>query len=147
MDEALDSVGMREYALASPAMLSGGQKQRIAIAGAVAMRPECIVFDEPTAMLDPQGRDRVLKIIRELNDEGITIILITHYMNEAAEADRIVILKKGQVFADGSAHDIFSDKEMIEEAGLGLPYVIELREKAGMPDSVMTVEDIICQLK
>lgn len=147
VDDALRKVGMYEHRTKGAHMLSGGQKQRIAIAGAVAMRPECIVFDEPTAMLDPQGRQSVMDIIKELNAEGITVILITHYMNEAAQADRIVVLKKGLVFADGTPHDIFADREMIEKAGLELPYEIELREKAGLPDTVMTVEDIICQLK
>lgn len=147
VDKALKQVGMYEHRLKGAHMLSGGQKQRIAIAGAVAMRPECIVFDEPTAMLDPRGRESVMKIIRELNDEGITAILITHFMNEAAQADRMIILEDGLVIADGAPSEIFADRELIHNAGLELPPVIELREALGMPDEVMTTEDIICQLK
>lgn len=147
VDSALKQVGMFDYRHKGAHMLSGGQKQRIAIAGAVAMRPECIVFDEPTAMLDPKGRDSVMKIIRELNDEGITAVLITHFMSEAAQADRIIVMQKGHILADRTPEDLFSDNELIERAGLELPPVIELRERAGLPDSVMTTEDIICQLK
>ena len=99
VDTALKQVGMYEHRLKGAHMLSGGQKQRIAIAGAVAMRPDCIVFDEPTAMLDPVGRESVMKIIRQLNSEGITTILITHFMNEAVQADRIVVLKDGRILA------------------------------------------------
>lgn len=147
VDDALTKVGMYEYRRKGAHMLSGGQKQRIAIAGAVAMRPDCIVFDEPTAMLDPKGRENVMSIIRELNNEGITTILITHFMNEAAQADRIVVLKKGELLYDGTPRDLFSDMELIEKGGLELPPAIELRERLGMPASVMTTEDIICQLK
>jgi energy-coupling factor transport system ATP-binding protein len=128
-------------------MLSGGQKQRVAIAGAIAMRPECIVFDEPTAMLDPMGREAVLRMILELNSEGITTILITHFMNEAAQADRMIVMQKGKLLADGAPMDIFSDLEMIKRAGLELPPVIELREKAGLPRSIMTAEDMAAELK
>ena len=128
-------------------MLSGGQKQRIAIAGAVAMRPDCIVFDEPTAMLDPVGRESVMKIIRQLNSEGITAILITHFMSEAVQADRIVVLKDGHILADRTPSELFADNELIETAGLELPPLIELRNKAGIPESVMSVEDLISYLK
>lgn len=147
VDEALNIVGMYEHRKKGAHMLSGGQKQRIAIAGALAMRPSCIVFDEPTAMLDPKGRESVMKIIRELNSEGITTILITHFMNEAAQADRIIVMKKGVVLADRSPRDLFADRELIDRAGLEMPPVIDIRERLEMPDSVMTVEDIICQLK
>ena len=147
VDQALKQVGMYEHRLKGAHMLSGGQKQRIAIAGAVAMRPECIVFDEPTAMLDPKGRERVMSIIRQLNSEGITAILITHFMSEAVQADRVVVLKNGNVLADRIPREIFSDNELIREAGLELPPVIELREALGMPDSVMTSEDIITELR
>ena len=147
VDQALKQVGMYEHRLKGAHMLSGGQKQRIAIAGAVAMRPECIVFDEPTAMLDPKGRERVMSIIRQLNSEGITTILITHFMSEAVQADRVVVLRNGNVIADRIPREIFSDSELIREAGLELPPVIELREALGMPDSVMTSEDIITELR
>lgn len=147
VDDALIKVGMYEHRKKGAHMLSGGQKQRIAIAGALAMRPSCIVFDEPTAMLDPKGRESVMKIIKELNSEGITTILITHFMSEAAQADRIVVMRKGRILANRTPREIFADMELINDAGLELPPVIELREKLGMPDSVMTVEDIICQLK
>ena len=147
VDQALKQVGMYEHRLKGAHMLSGGQKQRIAIAGAVAMRPECIVFDEPTAMLDPKGRESVMSIIRQLNSEGITTILITHFMSEAVQADRVVVLRNGNVIADRIPREIFSDSELIREAGLELPPVIELREALGMPDSVMTSEDIITELR
>ena len=147
VDSALKQVGMYEHRLKGAHMLSGGQKQRIAIAGAIAMRPECIVFDEPTAMLDPKGRDSVMSMIRELNAEGITTILITHFMNEAAQADRIVVMKKGKILAEGTPDKIFSDAELIEKAGLELPPVIELREKLGLPAGIMTAGGLITELK
>lgn len=147
VDRALKQVNMYEHRLKGAHMLSGGQKQRIAIAGAVAMRPDCIVFDEPTAMLDPKGRESVMSIIRQLNSEGITAILITHFMSEAAQADRIVVLKNGKVLADRTPQEIFSDRELIRDAGLELPPVIQLREELGMPDSVMTAEDMIAELR
>ena len=147
VDSALKQVGMYEHRLKGAHMLSGGQKQRIAIAGAIAMRPECIVFDEPTAMLDPKGRDSVMSMIRELNAEGITTILITHFMNEAAQADRIVVMKNGKILAEGTPDKIFSDAELIEKAGLELPPVIELREKLGLPAGIMTAGGLITELK
>lgn len=142
VDDALKRVGMYELRDKGAHMLSGGQKQRIAIAGAIAMRPECIVFDEPTAMLDPKGRDSVMGIIRELNDEGITCILITHFMSEAERADRVIVLKNGTVLCDRSPADLFSDREMIERAGLEMPPAIEIRDKAGLPDRLTTAEQI-----
>ena len=115
VDDALKSVGMYEYREHSPHQLSGGQKQRVAIAGIIAMRPECIVLDEPTAMLDPKGRKEVLKTIRKLNaDFGITIILITHYMEEAALADRIVVMDNGEIIMDGVPRDVFSNVELMK---------------------------------
>lgn len=147
VDYALKRVGMYDHRHKGAHMLSGGQKQRVAIAGAIAMRPECIVFDEPTAMLDPKGREAVLDMIKELNSEGITTILITHYMSEAAQADRIIVMKKGEVIADSTPREVFSDAQFISSAGLELPPVIELREKLGMPDSVMTTEDMIIEIK
>ena len=114
----------------------------IAIAGAVAMRPECIVFDEPTAMLDPAGREKVREIIEELNDDGITCIIITHFMDEAAEADRIIVLKKGKIAADAVPDELFSDPALIEELGLDLPPAIQLRDKLGLDKSVNNIDAI-----
>lgn len=142
VDEALKRVGMYELKDKGAHMLSGGQKQRIAIAGAIAMRPECIVFDEPTAMLDPKGRASVMGIIRDLNAEGITCVLITHFMSEAEQADRVIALKKGKVICDRTPEALFSDKEMIEKAGLEMPPAIEIRDKAGLPEYLTTANDI-----
>ena len=129
VDNALKSVGMYEYRNREAHKLSGGQKQRIAIAGAVAMRPDCIVFDEPTAMLDPKGRGQVMKVIRELNDQGITIILITHFMEEVAEADRVLVMKSGKLLADSVPEDVFADTNLIESAGLEIPAAVLLRNE------------------
>lgn len=129
VDNALKSVGMYEYRNREAHKLSGGQKQRIAIAGAVAMRPDCIVFDEPTAMLDPKGRNQVMKVIRELNDQGITIILITHFMEEIAEADRVLVMKSGKLLADSVPEDVFADTDLIESAGLEIPAAVLLRNE------------------
>ena len=129
VDNALKSVGMYEYRNREAHKLSGGQKQRIAIAGAVAMRPDCIVFDEPTAMLDPKGRSQVMKVIRELNDQGITIILITHFMEEVAEADRVLVMKSGKLLADSVPKDVFADTNLIESAGLEIPAAVLLRNE------------------
>ena len=129
VDDALKSVGMYEYRNREAHKLSGGQKQRIAIAGAVAMRPDCIVFDEPTAMLDPKGRSQVMKVIRELNDQGITIILITHFMEEVAEADRVLVMKSGKLLADSVPEDVFADTNLIESAGLEIPAAVLLRNE------------------
>lgn len=142
VDDALKKVGMYEQRVKGAHMLSGGQKQRIAIAGAVAMRPECIVFDEPTAMLDPKGRKRVMEIIKELNAEGITCILITHFMEEAAEADRAIVLNNGKVLCDMAPAELFADRALIDEAGLELPPAIDLRDRAGLPAGLTTAEAI-----
>ncbi len=127
VDEALKAVGMSEYKQHAPHMLSGGQKQRVAIAGIIAMRPECIVLDEPTAMLDPTGRREVMATIRSLNQEyGITIILITHHMNEAAEADRVVVMDSGSILLDGTPKQVFSQVDTLRAAGLSVPQTVEL---------------------
>ena len=147
VDDALKRVGMYELKDKGAHMLSGGQKQRIAIAGAIAMRPECIVFDEPTAMLDPKGRASVMNIIRDLNAEGITCILITHFMGEAVEADRVIVLKNGKVLCDRTPAELFSDKEMIERAGLEMPPAIAIRDKAGLPEYLTTADDIADYIK
>ncbi|GEM_PF-50878 len=129
VDEALGSVNMGAYKKKGPHMLSGGQKQRIAIAGAIAMRPRCIVFDEPTAMLDPKGRQEVVEIIKKLNSEGITAILITHFMEEAAAADRIIILNKGKVAMDGSPGEVFSRTEELKALKLDVPMAVTMKEE------------------
>lgn len=132
VDSALKSVGMYEYREHSPHQLSGGQKQRVAIAGIIAMRPDCIIMDEPTAMLDPLGRREVLKTIRELNSRyGITIVLITHYMDEAAKADRVVVMDKGKIVIDNVPSEVFSDVELMKGLGLDVPQVTELMYMLG----------------
>ena len=127
VDEALKAVGMYEYRMHAPHQLSGGQKQRVAIAGIIAMRPRCIVLDEPTAMLDPKGRSEVMKTVTELNSKyGITIILITHYMEEAAQCERIIVMDKGKVLMDDSPKQVFSRVEELKAVGLDVPQVTEL---------------------
>lgn len=151
VDEALAAVGMEEFKRHAPHLLSGGQKQRIAIAGAMAMRPRCIVFDEPTAMLDPRGRKEVMKIIHKLHAEGITCILITHFMEEAAQADRILILEQGSVYMDGDPQSIFTDRQRLMALGLDVPMVVELtyllRDKGvDMPLGILGEEEFVAQL-
>ena len=127
VDQALKQVGMYEYREHAPHLLSGGQKQRIAIAGLIAMQPKCIVLDEPTAMLDPRGRKEVLETVQKLNkDKGITVVLITHHMEEAALADRVVVLNKGEVFADGTPVEVFSQVDQMHAIGLASPEPVEL---------------------
>ena len=127
VDQALKQVGMSHYALHAPHLLSGGQKQRIAIAGVIAMQPKCIVLDEPTAMLDPRGRREVVDTISRLNKEkGITVVLITHHMDEAAQADRVVVLHKGKVTADGTPKEVFTQVELLHSIGLAAPETVEL---------------------
>ena len=127
VDDALKAVGMYEYREHAPHLLSGGQKQRVAIAGVIAMRPRCIVLDEPTAMLDPIGRSEVLKTIKELNrTSGVTVVLITHHMDEAAQADRLVVMAKGKVIADGSPKEVFQRVEELKAVGLTVPETTQL---------------------
>ena len=127
VDDALKAVGMYEFREHAPHLLSGGQKQRIAIAGVIAMQPRCIVLDEPTAMLDPIGRADVVRTIKQLNRErGVTVVLITHHMDEAAQADRLVVMAKGKVVADGSPKQVFSDVEGLRSVGLTVPYTTQL---------------------
>ena len=127
VDKALHQVGMYEYRKHSPSLLSGGQKQRIAIAGVIAMEPRCIVLDEPTAMLDPRGRQEVMQTIERLNKEkGITVVLITHHMDEAARCQRIVVLDKGKIAADGEPGEVFSQVELLHSIGLAAPDTVEL---------------------
>lgn len=130
VDEALKTVGMEKYARHSASRLSGGQKQRVAIAGVIAMRRKCIIFDESTAMLDPIGRKEVLDSIIKLNrEEGITVIMITHYMNEAALADRVLVMDGGLIIADGTPSEIFVQTEMMDKAGLDVPQTTELLKR------------------
>ncbi|MFR3173894.1 MAG: energy-coupling factor transporter ATPase [Clostridium sp.] len=156
VDEALERVGMSEYKKHAPHLLSGGQKQRIAIAGILAMQPKCIIFEEPTAMLDPSGRKEVLDTIIDLNrNYGITVILITHYMDEAAKADRIVVMDKGKLILDGKPRDVFSNVEKMKNIGLDVPQVTELSyelQKVGIniDTRILDVNEMvnaICQLK
>ena len=127
VDDALAAVGMSEFVTHAPHLLSGGQKQRIAIAGVIAMEPECIVLDEATAMLDPVGRAEVLSTVHRLNREkGITVILITHHMNEAEEADRVIVMNDGQVAMDGSPQEVFCQVEKLRALGLTVPDTVEL---------------------
>ena len=127
VDNALKQVGMYHYRTHAPHLLSGGQKQRIAIAGVIAMEPKCIVLDEPTAMLDPKGRREVMETVARLNKEkGITVVLITHHMDEAARADRVVVIHKGVIRADGKPRDVFADIDYMHELGLAAPETVEL---------------------
>ena len=127
VDDALKAVGMYQFREHAPHLLSGGQKQRIAIAGVIAMEPKCIVLDEPTAMLDPKGRREVMETIARLNREkGITVVLITHHMDEAAKADRVVVIHRGVLRADGAPKDVFSNIEYMHELGLAAPETVEL---------------------
>ena len=122
VDEALKIVGMYDYRRHAPHLLSGGQKQRIAIAGVLAMRPECIVFDEPTAMLDPRGRESIIKIMKDLRDNyGVTVVLITHHMDEAIDADRIIVMSDGDILLDGTPREVFCDMETLRKTGLDIP--------------------------
>lgn len=149
VDQALKDVDMYDYREHSPHQLSGGQKQRVAIAGVIAMRPKCIVLDEPTAMLDPKGRREVLLTIRRLNREyGITVVLITHYMDEAAQCDRVVVMDGGEILLDGAPREVFSQVNTIKKAGLDVPQVTELAyllRQAGytMPDDILFEEECV----
>ena len=147
VDEALEAVDMTAYRDHSPHKLSGGQKQRIAIAGVLAMHPDCLILDEPTAMLDPQGRREVLDTVCRLNKEqGMTVILITHYMEEAALADRVVVMDEGVVVMDGTPREVFAQSQVLRERGLDIPQPTALceilREKGvALPESVLTPEE------
>ena len=147
VDESLAAVGMTEYAGHAPHLLSGGQKQRVAIAGVLAMRPRCIVLDEPTAMLDPMGREEVIRTVQKLNREnGVTVVLITHHMDEAARADRLVVMDHGKMIADGAPRTVFQDVEGLRSVGLTVPEPVGLLyalRQAGLdvPLDALTVEE------
>ena len=147
VDAALAAVGMSEYREHAPHLLSGGQKQRVAIAGVIAMQPRCIVLDEPTAMLDPQGRAEVLSTIETLNREkGITVLLITHHMTEAVRAERVIVLHEGGVLADGTPKEVFPQVELLQNAGLDVPATTRLlyelnRQGASLPLDALSTEE------
>ncbi|WP_312814661.1 energy-coupling factor transporter ATPase [Sedimentibacter sp.] len=153
VDDALNTVGMYEYRKRPPHMLSGGQKQRIAIAGILALNSDCIVLDEPTAMLDPSGRREVMDTLKKLNKAGKTILLITHYMDEAVQADRVVIIDKGSIKLDGTPKEVFRNIDEIKKFGLDVPQVTELaqelvKEGINIPTDIIDVKelvDLLCQ--
>ncbi|MDD5827929.1 MAG: energy-coupling factor transporter ATPase [Lachnospira sp.] len=153
VEKSLKAVGMYEYRNASPNKLSGGQKQRVAIAGIVAMKPKCIVLDEPTAMLDPLGRKEVIRVLHELNKrENVTIILITHYMEEVIDADHVYVMAGGKVVIDGTPREVFSQVDRLKELRLDVPQVTEVAyelAKAGVPlkAGILTSEELVSELK
>ena len=152
VDKALSDVNMGEYRNKAPHLLSGGQKQRIAIAGALAMQPECIIFDEPTAMLDPAGRKDIMDVIEELHRDGITVILITHFMDEAVRADRIIVLDQGEILLDGSPEEVFSESRVLREASLDLPLAVELSDylrarRIDVPKNIVTIDSLLEYMK
>ncbi len=152
VDESLAAVGMTAYRLKSPNKLSGGQKQRVAIAGVMAMKPQCIILDEPTAMLDPNGRKEVIRTVHELNKkEGITVLLITHYMEEVIEADRVIVMDDGHLVMDGTPREVFSHVKELKGYRLDVPQVTELayelrQEGVMLPDGILTIEELIDHL-
>ncbi len=156
VDESLETVNMSKYKKHGPHLLSGGQKQRVAIAGILAMTPECIVLDEPTAMLDPSGRREVIETIIDLNkNQGITIVLITHFMEEAVEADKIYVMDAGKVIIEGVPREVFKKVDIMKELGLDVPQMTELAfelKKSGVniSDDILTIDEMVrelCQLK
>lgn len=155
VDKALADVNMGAFRGKAPHLLSGGQKQRIAIAGVVAMKPRCIIFDEPTAMLDPKGRGEIMAIIKELNGEGITVILITHFMEEAVNADRVIIMHEGEVFLDGTPSEVFARGERVKSVNLDVPLAVELAARLRqrgieVPADIIGTEEMVeylCQYK
>ena len=153
VEESLKAVGMYEFRKKSPNKLSGGQKQRVSIAGVLAMPPKCIILDEPTAMLDPNGRKEVIRAVRALNDvEGITVILITHYMEEVIHADRVFVMDKGRVEIEGTPREVFSQVEKLKALRLSVPEVTLLAyelKKAGLPlpDGILSTQELVEELK
>lgn len=152
VEESLKAVGMYKYRKFSPNKLSGGQKQRVSIAGVIAMHPKCIILDEPTAMLDPNGRKEVVRAVRALNDvEGITVLLITHYMEEIIHADKVFVMDKGRIAMQGTPREIFSRVEHLKHLHLDVPQVTllahELKKSGvGLPDGILTVEELTQEL-
>lgn len=152
VDNALKTVNMSEYKSTAASKLSGGQKQKVAIAGILAMEPQCIILDEPTAMLDPSGRQEVMKTIKDLNEKkGITVVLITHYMEEAAQADRVVVMNDGKIVLDNTPKKVFREVELLKQLGLDVPQVTELcyilrQHGIKMPDDIITTDECIKEL-
>ncbi|MBQ1273098.1 MAG: ATP-binding cassette domain-containing protein, partial [Clostridia bacterium] len=151
VQEALEAVDMAHYATHATYKLSGGQKQRIAIAGVLAMRPDLLVLDEPTAMLDPKGRAEVMEVLHKFHKEGMTIVLITHFMDEAAQADRIVVMNEGEVLLDGTPHYVFQNAGLLWSVGLNVPQSTELmfllrEEGYKVPLAILTEEECISVL-
>ena len=153
VEKSLKAVGMWEYRSHSPNKLSGGQKQRVAIAGVVAMQPKCIVLDEPTAMLDPNGRKEVIQTVRELNQtEKVTVILITHYMEEVIHADKVLVMDEGKIVMQGTPREIFSQVEKLKSYRLDVPQVTllayELKKRGlDLPDGILSIEELVQALK
>ncbi len=153
VDWALKTVGMYEYREHAPHRLSGGQKQRIAIAGVLAMRPRCIVLDEPTAMLDPKGRREIIDTIKALNhDHQTTVVLITHFMEEAVQADRVVVIDKGRILLDGTPREVFSQVDQVKMVGLDVPQATELAHRlrqhgVAMPEGILTEAECVTALE
>ncbi len=147
VDEALKSVNMYEFRHREPHKLSGGQKQRVAIAGVIAMQTKCIVLDEPTAMLDPMGRDEVMQTVKRLNKElGITVVLITHFMDEAVQADRVVVMDSGSIVMQGKPREVFSQVERLRSYGLDVPQSTELCHVLGLKSGVLDVDECVDEL-
>lgn len=153
VEKSLKAVGMYDFRLSNPTKLSGGQKQRVAIAGIVAMKPKCIILDEPTAMLDPNGRKEVIEVLHELNKkENVTIILITHYMEEVIDADKVYVMNEGKLVMQGKPREIFSKVEKLKELRLDVPQVTELayelsKEGLDIKQGILTTEELIDELK
>ena len=152
VDGSLTSVEMRKYAKRSPLNLSGGQKQRVAIAGILAMQPKCLVLDEPTSMLDPVGREEVINTLKSLNKEGITIILITHNMEEIVDVDKVFVMNKGELEMQGTPREIFKEVDKLKSFGLEVPQVTELayelrKNGVQISDSILTAKDLVSELE
>ncbi len=147
VDEALKSVNMYEFRHREPHKLSGGQKQRVAIAGVIAMQTECIVLDEPTAMLDPKGREEVMQTVKRLNSElGITIVLVTHFMDEAVQADRVIVVDSGRLVMDGKPKEVFSKVEKLRSYGLDVPQSTELCHVLGIKEGVIGIDECVDEI-
>ena len=153
VDEALKDVGMYEFRTFEPHKLSGGQKQRVAIAGIIAMKPDCIVLDEPTAMLDPRGRREVMSTVKRLNEEyGITVIFITHYMDEAVKADRVIVMDKGQIVLDGAPREVFVNIDTLRAIGLDVPEATELtrlliERGIDLPSDILDIDELFSHIE
>lgn len=152
VDEALKNVGMYDFRLSEPHKLSGGQKQRVAIAGIIAMKPQCIVLDEPTSMLDPRGRREVMETVKMLNrDFGITVVFITHYMDEAAKANRVIVMDEGRIILDGTPKEVFKNVDTLKRVGLDVPEATLLtheliKEGIDLPEDILTIDELCAHI-